>query len=194
MLLDDISRPAAKGRLLDKILSNPWLDSLIEVLVTLAISNLAIIIAAVVSLLMLPDGADSGKTIIEIAYKSIRPTELTVYIFGFIAPAIWIMFRRVRYWRHTGLWVVMLVAQLVIIVFATIVFSLAISETLKNYSLAESLLIWCFLCALVVWYANLVYQKKFIDNPSSQIKTPSPGNDSGSQILAALESERNKYE
>lgn len=194
MLLDNKTTTETKIGLKEKILTNPWSDSFVEVFITLAISNFAIIIAAVVALLLLPDGADSGKTIIEIAYKSLRPTELTVYIFGFIAPTIWIMFRHMRYWKHTTLWVVMLLAQIAIILFATIIFSLAISESLRNISLAEKLLAWCFAIALLVWYSSLVYQKKFIDDPASQIKRLSPGGDRPVSLIDSLESERDKYE
>jgi hypothetical protein len=196
MLLDESAQYPieVKRGLKDWIFSNPWLDSLVEVFITIAISNLAIIIAAVVSLLLQDAGADPGKTIIGIAYKAIKPTEIIVYIFGFIAPAIWIMFRHMRYWRHTAIWIVMLLFQFISIMFATIVFSLATSESLKNTELAETLLVWCFLSSLVAWYGSLVYQKKFIENPASQIKTLVPGNDSGSDILAALELERGKYE
>ena len=194
MLLDDMNPVETKKGLKDKLLSNPWSDSFIEIIVTLIVSNIALLLSGLITLLRKPNGTDSLVTIIDFVYSAIKPSDITVYIFAFIAPAIWIMFRRMKYWKNSTLWVCMLVVQIVMIFFLSVIFSLTVTNELNNIDVAGNILTWCFFIALAVWYFSLVYQKKYIDDPASQIKRLSPGGDRTVSLIASLESERDKYE
>lgn len=167
-----------------RFVMNPWIMSLFEVLFALLISNFAILIAVFIQMLM--DQRENGFQMIflEIVGEKIKPTEMIGFILGFIAPSMWIMVHHFRAWRHASLWFVFLVVQSLVILSSAIIFSLAISATLRNAQLAQSWVYWCLVFALAVWYATLVYRRKVLD--SVVIETPKPGSDSGANVLASL--------
>jgi len=171
-----------------KILDNPWLGSLIEVIFTLIVSNFAILIAVFVYMLgHSQEPENTFQTVFfSVVNKNIKSTEIIVFILALIAPAMWIMFKHIRLWRHTGQWIILLVLQVVVVLSTSIIFAMSITDTLKNTDLADSWAYFCFCVALCAWYWTLVYQKKFIDSAGEQIEKPKPGKESGSDVLAAL--------
>ncbi len=171
-----------------KILDNPWLGSLIEVVFTLIVSNFAILIAVFVYMLgHSQEPENTFQTVFfSVVNKNIKSTEIIVFILALIAPAMWIMFKHIRLWRHTGQWIILLVLQVVVVLSTSIIFAMSITDTLKNTDLADSWAYFCFCVALCAWYWTLVYQKKFIDSAGEQIEKPKPGKESGSDVLAAL--------
>ena len=171
-----------------KILDNPWLGSLIVVVFTLIVSNFAILIAVFVYMLgHSQEPENTFQTVFfSVVNKNIKSTEIIVFILALIAPAMWIMFKHIRLWRHTGQWIILLVLQVVVVLSTSIIFAMSITDTLKNTDLADSWAYFCFCVALCAWYWTLVYQKKFIDSAGEQIEKPKPGKESGSDVLAAL--------
>lgn len=171
-----------------KAWSNPWVVSLLEVFFTLLVSNFAILIAAFVYLLGQSEPQETAfwSVFFAVISKNIKSTEIIVFILGLIAPAMWIMFKHIRLWRHTVLWVVLLAIQAVVVVSTAIIFAMSITDTLKNRDLANFWAYWCFGAAICVWYSTLVYQKKVIESAADIVERPKPGRESGSDVLAAL--------
>lgn len=167
-----------------KFAMNAWVISFVEVLFALVISNFAILIAIFIQMLMDDRGLGFHAIFSEVVQEKIKPTETIGFILGFIAPSMWIMVSHFRAWRHASLWFLFLFVQSVVILSSAIIFSLAVSTTLRNANLASSWVHWCLLFALLVWYATLVYQRKVLDSVS--INTPKPGAESGSNVLASL--------
>ncbi len=168
------------------MISNPGVDSALEVAFTLLVSNLAILFAVFIYMLMHQPEKSFWEVLMTVIKDKIKPTEIIVFILGFIAPAMWIMFKNIHFWRHTALWFIFLGVQAFVVISTAIIFAMAITETLMNTELAQYWANWCLLAALVVWYATLVYQKKVIEDPGNRLKTPRPGKESGSDVLAAL--------
>lgn len=174
--------------ILERTWANPWFSSLIEVVFTLLVSNFAILIAVFVYMLGHPqEPANTFWTVfVAVINKNIKSTEIIVFILALIAPAMWIMFKHIRLWRHTGQWLFLLVLQIGVVLSTAIIFAMSITDTLKNTNLAN---FWAYLClvvALCAWYWTLVYQKKVIDSAGDKVERPRPGKESGSDVLAAL--------
>lgn len=172
----------------ERIWGNPWLGSLFEVIFTLLVSNFAILIAVFVYMLGHPQEPENTfqTVFFSVVNKNIKSTEIIVFILALIAPAMWIMFKHIRLWRHTVQWIFLLVLQVGVVLSTAIIFAMSITDTLKNTDLADSWAYFCFCVALCAWYWTLVYQKKVIDSVGEKIERPKPGKESGSDVLAAL--------
>jgi len=170
---------------------NPWIASIIEVAFTLLVSNFAIFIAVFVYLLGQSPQTDGAfwTTFATVIHKNIKSTEIIVFILGLIAPAMWIMFKHFRLWRHTVFWILLLFIQAVVVLSTGIIFAMSITDTLKNTDLASFWANLCLCAALCVWYSTLVYQKKIIEGAGDNVERPKPGKESGSDVLAALRSQ-----
>lgn len=179
---------AKKTSLWEKVWGNPWVASFIEVVFTLLVSNFAILIAVFVYLLGQPQQHESTfwTVFFAVVNKNIKATEIIVFILALIAPAMWIMFKNIRLWRHTVLWIVLLAIQVVVVLSTSIIFAMSITDTLKNTNLANSWAYICLFAALCVWYSTLVYHKKVIENAVDKVERPKPGKESGSDVLEAL--------
>jgi hypothetical protein len=184
MVLDSNSEVSKRSEYWRRVYTNPWVVSLLEVLFALVISNFAILIAVFIQMLIDQRGLGFSSIFLEIVGEKIKPTETIGFILGFIAPSMWIMVRHFRAWRHGSLFFAFLLVQALVILSSAIIFSLAVSETLRNADLAQSWVYWCLIFALAVWYSTLVYQRKVLD--SVVIETPKPGAESGSNVLASL--------
>lgn len=167
---------------------NPWVASGIEVGFTLLVSNFAILIAVFVYLLGQPSQQENvfWTVFVSVVNKNIKSTEIIVFILGLIAPAMWIMFKHIRLWRHTALWIILLLVQAGVVFSTALIFAMSITETLKNTNLANFWANLCLAAALIVLYSTLVYQKKFIEGAGDRVERPKPGKESGSDVLAAL--------
>jgi hypothetical protein len=177
-----------KLNLWKELWGNPWFASLIEVIFTLLVSNLAILIAVFVYMLGHPQtpGNTFWTVLVAVVNKNIKSTEIIVYILALIAPAIWIMFKHIRLWRHTGQLIFLLVLQIGVVLSTAIIFAMSMTDTLKNTNLANFWAYFCLIVALGAWYWTLVYQKKVIDSAWDKVERPKPGKESGSDVLAAL--------
>lgn len=184
-------KPGFLAMLWARLWANPWTASVIEVAFTLLVSNFAILIAVFVYLLRQPSQTDSAfwTTFATVVDKNIKSTEIIVFILGLIAPAMWIMFKHFRLWRHTAFWAVLLFIQVGVVLSTSIIFAMSITDTLKNRDLASFWANLCLVSALCVWYSTLVYQKKFIESAGDRVGRPKPGKESGSDVLAALRSQ-----
>lgn len=184
-------KPGLLAMLWTKLWANPWTASVIEVAFTLLVSNFAILIAVFVYLLGQPSQTDSPfwTTFATVVHKNIKSTEIIVFILGLIAPAMWIMFKHFRLWRHTVFWIALLLIQAVVVLSTGIIFAMSITDTLKNTNLASFWANLCLVAALCVWYSTLVYQKKVIESAGDKVERPKPGKESGSDVLAALRSQ-----
>ncbi len=179
------------AKLWTKLWSNPWTASIIEVAFTLLVSNFAILIAVFVYLLGQSSETDNAfwATFAAVVHKNIKSTEIIVFILGLIAPAMWIMFKHFRLWRHTVFWILLLLIQAFVVMSTGIIFAMSITDTLKNTDLASFWANLCLVAALCVWYSTLVYQKKVIESAGDKLERPKPGKESGSDVLAALRSQ-----
>lgn len=177
-------RPAAQWT--NSTLKGPWLSSLYEVAFTLVVSNAMILLAAYIHILIKSDGLVFAEALATIFDEKIKPTELIGFVMGLIAPSLWIMFTNLRIWKHSWLWVIFCVLQILVVVCSSVVFALAVSSTLINSEVAQLSAYWFLLIALIVWYFTLVYQKAVLDGINKQFGMPRPGKESGSDVMAAL--------
>jgi len=174
------------GTFWSRIIKSSWAISAYEVLFTVVVSNLAIILAVFIKALTNAEEQSFSFLFKNLFQESIKPTEIIVFVLALIAPAMWIMVRNIRLWRHSYLLLLFLAFHAAIIVSTSVIFSLALSSTLHNTNLA---LYWAKLClsiSLLVWYLTLVYHKKVIESPASNLSTPKPGKESGSDVLNEL--------
>lgn len=175
---------------LGRAMENAWIASAVEVAFALTVSNLAILISVFVYFLMQDSGINDLDATINTFKTSIKPTEIIVYILGFIAPAIWIIVKNLRLWRHLGLLFFFLAIQAIVVLSTSIIFALSIAQTLRNVNFAIHWAWGCLAAALAVWYFTLVYQKSVLDRLGGQVHKPKPGQESGSAVLAALEAKQ----
>lgn len=169
-----------------RLINSPWATSAYEVLFTVVISNLAIILAIFIKALSNTDNQDFYYLLENLLEDKIKPTEIIVFVLALIAPAMWIMVRNIRLWRHSNLLLIFLAVHGVIVLSTSIIFSLALSSKLNNLALAMYWAKLCLAISLFVWYFTLVYYKKVIESPGKNLPTPKPGNESGSDVLKQL--------
>lgn len=163
----------------------PCLESLFEVMFTLVFSFVFIFIATLAYGLS-HDGVDIGTAISYVLEKNVKPTETFGYILGFLAPAMWIMFRYFDRWKHAWLLRALFVSQGIAALAATVIFILSFLQLINNKELAD---LWSWICvaiALLVWYLTLVYQKAVLEGAADQIQQPTPESQSGTDVLASL--------
>lgn len=172
---------------LSRLINNPWATSAYEVIFTMVVSNLAILLAVFIKALTNTENQDFYYLLENLAQEKIKPTEIIVFVLALIAPAMWIMIRNIRFWRHSYLLLFFLLAHAVIVISTSIIFSLALSATLNNVELALYWAKFCLTISLFVWYFTLVYHKKVIESAGKNIPTPKPGKESGSDVLKQLE-------
>lgn len=177
-------KPAAHWT--NSALKGPWFSSLYEVAFTLVVSNAMIFLAAYIHILIKSDGIVFADALSIIFNEKIKPTELIGFVMGFIAPSLWIMFTNLRIWKHSWLWLLFCVLQIVVVVCSSVVFALAVSSTLVNSETAQLSAYWFLWTALIVWYFTLVYQKAVLNGINKQFSMPRPGKESGSDVMAAL--------
>lgn len=175
------------------LMKNPWTSSFIEILFTLFVSNAAILISVFAYLLLQDPSAKKvpfDDLLLDTLKETIKPTEILVYILGIIAPAIWIIVRNIQHWRHRTFLFVVVMAQGLVVISATIIFAFSLANILKNTPFATGWAWLCFALALGAWYATLVYQKAVLDAANQHIEQPRPGKASGDSILNALRSDK----
>ncbi len=169
--------------------ANAWVASAIEVLFALLISNLAVLVSVFVYNLIQPSQLAGWSVGWETVRSSIKTTEIIGYILGFIAPAMWVIVKNLRLWRHLGFLFTLLFIHGIVLLSTAVILALAIAQTLKNSELASQWVGWCLVIALTVWYSTLVYQKKVLDGLDRLLHKPAPGKESGSDVLANLKAQ-----
>lgn len=169
------------------VAKNVYIASAIEVLFALLVSNAALFVAMFVYLLMASeDSSNLAVVAISTLQKSIKTTEVVVYILGFLAPALWIIVSNARAWKHMYFLIVLLVIQGIVIVSTSLIYALSLANVLNNQALASSWAWASLAAALFVWYITLIYQKKVLLNLEKKIERPTAGHESGSAVLAGL--------
>ncbi|WP_417277262.1 hypothetical protein [Castellaniella sp.] len=173
-------------RIIKSSFKSSWAISAYEVLFTVVVSNLAIFLAVFIKALTNAEDQSFSFLFENLFQESIKPTEIIVFVLALIAPAMWIMVRNIRLWRHSYLLLLFLAVHIAIIVSTSVIFSLALSSTLHNTNLAFYWAKVCLSISLLVWYFTLVYHKKVIESPASNLATPKPGKESGTDVLNEL--------
>jgi hypothetical protein len=179
------TRPSWAANAFDWVMSDPWTSSAIEVLFAIIVSNLAILLSVfVVALMQEPSTpSDFEYMLLNTFRDTIGVQSILVYILGFSAPAMWIMVKNYRMWRHYGLLITLFVVQFFVVLTTSVIFALSIAKVLKNEALATKWGWICLVVALIVWYAILVYEKRTLRLAEKELDTPGHGSD---DLLKAL--------
>lgn len=184
MLLNETNERSSRW---SKLMAMPYVSSAVEVIFALLVSNAAIFISIFVILLMKKSGSFDFWVVAKLTFgKTIKTSEVLVYILGFLSPAVWIIVNNIRAWRHVGFLLVLVAAQLIVVISTGLIFALSLANVLSNTEMADTWAWGCLIFALGVWYATLVYEKKVLKTMEGRIPRPRPGSDSGSDLLADL--------
>jgi len=170
----------------DKYLS-PILWSLLEVIFTLVVSNLAIFAGIFVYKLINPETAAVGDVFL-LHLNKLQYKDLIVFVFGIAAPSIWILVRNQRLWRHYKFCGFLFVLQCGVVISVGLIYSLSLADVVKNVDFAEYWASRCFYGAVFMWFITLCYQKIVIDKSSDGISAPNNAGQSAANLLNSLRS------
>lgn len=163
----------------------PWVESLYEIGFTLLYSFAFIFVATLVYVLS-HGGVEAKDAYFYVLEKNIKPTETFSYLLGFLAPAMWIMFKYVDRWKHAWVFRALMIMQGVASLSATVIYILAFLGKIEDKELADLLSWICIGLSLLVWYFTLVYYKAVLESAADKIHQPTPDSESGSDVLASL--------
>lgn len=178
-----------RGWLLN-LIKNEYFVSFYEVLFTLVLSNLIILISSGFMLLEHENGASIFFIFSEQITKFVEPAQIIILILALVTPAAWIICEHINGWKHLRLVLVLIAFQLLTLLGAMILYVAAINKRLNNTEYADYISITCFVFALGVWYATLVYKRKVIDKTGNELA--GLRTQSGDGILKGLGAENEK--
>lgn len=168
-----------------KLLKNEYFISFYEVSFTLILSNLIIFISSGFMILEYKDGTSIFFVFSEQIAKFVEPVQIIIIILALITPAAWIICEHINGWQHLRFVLLLIAFQLITLLGSMILYVAAINKRLNNTEYANYISIFCFVLAMIVWYATLVYKRKVIDKAGNNLT--SLRRQSGDGILNELE-------
>lgn len=165
----------------------PISSTLVEIVFALVVSNLAIAITILVHWLITESAQLNLALVLHAVDSSVSPPEVIVYVLGFLAPALWIMLRHFRAWRHVPLYFLIAGCQAVVMLGSSVVFALFKAGSIKNADAASHWAWVSFVSSLVIWFITSLYEKKYLGAASEKANSRTRENQSGQTVMNNLE-------
>lgn len=154
---------------------NPVMISFWEVIVTFLLANVALFFAVFVYMVH-TEVPFSFELAWHIIRENVKSSEVLIYVMGVVAPTLWFMFAHWRARSHSNLFFVVLIFQGIVICTSAYIYGAGKTGGKMNADFVDFWAIFCLVCALLIWFATLMYKRLVIDKlDPSEIITEKQG-------------------
>lgn len=130
-----------------------------EVAFTLVLSNMALLIAVFIYILITENATLSFLLVRQVVIDNVKPAEILVYNLTLLSPALWIMVSNWGARRNPGWFWFFMALQFSIIAGSSAIYGISKAGVLKNADFVNSWAIWSLILAVITWFATLAYDK-----------------------------------